>query len=527
MRLRTVLAELGVRDAVVAESALEEDVIAGDLGPGATPGVTVAALVGADRFLAQGGSVPEGFVVLVHCGDEVPAGLARPQKGVVAFADPRPHAELERLFSRLPGRIALLDARRERLFRAFRGSYDLRQFAQRAHDVIGNPLMIVNSDRRLLATAGEFPADRRDVLDELTQGYISEEVDRQLQADGIIDDVRRAHHAIISDNPRFGQRWVTAIVSYHHLEMGRLDVLETDRAIDDLDLEVIDFACSLAGIMIDRLGLAGERADAGSSVLADMLSNTFHNEKTMRAQLSLTDLPLDDAYILLAVQGNAMSGPDYHRRVGRLVSRALGRCLWTSHGECVCVLLPIGRSEVSGFDGYERTEHLLGINGEFLAALDHNALVCCVSEPFQQLGFVSSRLGQCLSLLECGAGERLRYFWRLRYEALAANAPSFAQVDMMLDKRVVAMQQYDDDHGTQYLDTAVMSVRHPGSPAEVASILNVHRNTYFYRVNKIRELFFLDLKTGEDRLAVAFSARIMGGMGERLHVATDEARKKN
>ena len=88
----------------------------------------------------------------------------------------------------------------------------------------------------------------------------------------------------------------------------------------------------------------------------------------------------------------------------------------------------------------------------------------------------------------------------------------------MIDKRVVAMLLYDRDHGTQYLDTAVMSVSHPGSPAEAADALNVHRNTYFYRVNKVREMFYLDLKDGDDRLAVAFTTRVMEGLGNRFHV---------
>ena len=54
-----------------------------------------------------------------------------------------------------------------------------------------------------------------------------------------------------------------------------------------------------------------------------------------------------------------------------------------------------------------------------------------------------------------------------------------------------------------------MSVRYPGSPAEAAAALSVHRNTYFYRMNKVRELFFIDLKDGEDRLALSFSAQVM------------------
>jgi DNA-binding PucR family transcriptional regulator len=92
---------------------------------------------------------------------------------------------------------------------------------------------------------------------------------------------------------------------------------------------------------------------------------------------------------------------------------------------------------------------------------------------------------------------------------------------MLLDKRVIAMQLYDADHGTAYLETAVRTVEFPGSPAEAAKALNVHRNTYFYRVNKIAELFLLDLKRGEDRLAVAFSTRFMEGMGDQMFYDVD------
>lgn len=529
MRLRTILAELGVSNPRCIAETLEKDVVVVDAGQGAGQDVTTVRLVslsaGKDPIALAGPSQ----VVLVHCGEEVPQGLQHPGEGVVAFADARPFAELEGAFRALPGRIAVLNACRERLFSAFRASYDLSQFAQRAYDVIGNPLLIINADRRLLASAGEFPAERQDVLDELNQGYISEEVSAQLEADGVMDDVRRAHHAIISDNPRFGQRWVTAIITYHHLELGRFDVLEADRRITPLDLELIDFGCSLAAIMIDRLGLSGESAGWGSSVLADMLSNSFNNEKTMRAQLSLTGLPLDDDYVLLSVRGSGPSDADHQRRVARLVSRALKRCLWTVKDGLVCVMVPLGRDAAShGFDGYDRAERVIGGNEELAAMLDNNGLVACVGEPFEQLSLAPSRLAQCRALGEvvgeAVAGRRIRYFWQLRFEAMAANAPSFEQVDMMLDKRVVAMEQYDEAHGTQYFDTAVMSVRFPGSPAEVAQAMSIHRNTYFYRVNKIRELFLLDLKDGEDRLAVGFSAHIIHGMGERLHVATERIR---
>ena len=44
----------------------------------------------------------------------------------------------------------------------------------------------------------------------------------------------------------------------------------------------------------------------------------------------------------------------------------------------------------------------------------------------------------------------------------------------------------------------------------------MHRNTYFYRVNKIAEMFFIDLKNDDDRLAVAFFTHFLSGVGHDL-----------
>jgi hypothetical protein len=386
------------------------------------------------------------------------------------------------------------------------------------YEILGNPLMIVNSDRRLLASAGDFPEDRADVLDEINQGYISEEVNAELEAEGILDDVRRIGHSIISENPRFGQRWVTSIISFHHMEMGRFDVLEQDRPITDTDLELVDFAGTLAATMIDKLGIAGERAGSGSTVLDDILGDTFANEKTMRAQLKLSSMPLDETYVLMQLKSDREISRVHLQRIAARVGHAFRNSLWTQRDGSLVVLLSLGPRLCAGWDAYDRAERILGQRKEFLHTLAQNGLTAYVSEPFEQLSLAPDRYMQIRDLMASRIADDgpIVFFWKHRYAVLASLAKTFGQADMMLDKRVVAMQLYDADHGTSYLETACRTVEFPGSPAEAAKALNVHRNTYFYRVNKIDELFLIDLKKGEDRLAVAFSTRFLEGMGNQL-----------
>ena len=144
--------------------------------------------------------------------------------------------------------------------------------------------------------------------------------------------------------------------------------------------------------------------------------------------------------------------------------------------------------------------------------LENNDLRAYVSEPFAEVDRAGARLEQCRLLMrvpDARTHGRVCYFWENRFGVLAVVAGSRERVDMLLDKRVVAMDAYDREHGTAYLETAIMSVRFPGSPAEAAAALSVHRNTYFYRMNKVKELFFVDLKDGEDRLALSFTAQVL------------------
>ena len=294
--------------------------------------------------------------------------------------------------------------------------------------------------------------------------------------------------------------------------MGRYDVMEKDRPISGIDLELIDYASQLAGIMIDRLGLAGERVGFGSSVLHDLVTGGFVNEETMRSQLGLTHLPSDGSYVMVVLEGQRGANRDYLARIGSIVSRSVRDCLWCVEDGLLCVIAPVGRGETVGFDDYARALRRIGSNTALVSVLENNGLSAYVSEPFAEVGRTAAHLEQCRLLMQLESPSvrgRLCYFWENRFAALAASAGSPERIDMMLDKRVVAMAAYDREHGTSYLETAIMSVRHPGSPAEAAAALSVHRNTYFYRMNKVRELFFIDLKDGEDRLALSFSAQIM------------------
>ena len=517
MKLRTVLNELACTDwRVGKEELLDEDVLlTPEYGMNVPPEARLLRMARLSDFQEGQAKTAERHIMLVLAGREIPEGL-RVGGDFVVVAARQGYEDFRAAFLDLPSKIAVLELRRDRMFRAFLSSYDLEQFAKRSSAVLGNPVIIANADMRLLATAGEFPEDAPDVQEVLSRGYLSRDVGSPAEDDDALGEVRHSHHAIMSGTDRCGHHWVTSIIYYHHLEMGRYDVLEKDRPVTGFDLELVDYASRLAGVMIDRLGAAGERVGSGSSVLHDLVEGSFVNEQTMRAQLLMTHLPVDVSYALLVVSGQHGPDKDFHARVGTIAARALRNCLWCARENCLVVLTSIGRNEAAGYDDYARAQRRFSANKAFVDLLADNELSAFVGEPFDDLSKCPGRFQEAKDLAaairEPEAG-RAYYYWEHRFAALASASPSPDKLEMLLDKRVVAMADYDREHGTAYLQTAIMSVRHPGSPADAAQALNVHRNTYFYRINKVRELFLIDLKDGDDRLALSFSVSIMESLG--------------
>lgn len=518
MRLRTVLNELPITGSYIHdEDLLEWDLIVSPSWNVGSKGVVCLGSM-ADYLQNDAPQTTDG-ILLVYVQGVLDEEYHKPPRNVVFVTGEVSPSDFQEAFMRLVLQSGELAVRREDLFRCYLDSYDLRQFARRASEVIGNPVVITNTDHKVLATAGEIPNDRPDIAATVESGYVSQSVEDHLAESGILSSVRSSRHSIITTNVADNLRCVTSIIYHHRLEMGRFDAFEVTHEVTGIDLELIDYATSLAGLMIDRLGVAGKRVDMGSSVLADVLSGKFEDRDAVREHLRIADVPLDCNYVLLRVVGQPGAGHDYYARVGQLVGDALAGSVWTNFGSAVVVLVSLGEATEAGFADYESCERRILRDRKFMGALEHNDMRAFVSEPFSDVMEVRARLKQCILLdeadvLERSSRQRVVFFWEHRFQVVASVFKGLGYSDMLLDKRVVAMARHDREHGSSYLETAVMSVRFPGSPAEAAEALSVHRNTYFYRVNKIGELFKLDLKDGDDRLALSFTARVLEALGE-------------
>ena len=82
----------------------------------------------------------------------------------------------------------------------------------------------------------------------------------------------------------------------------------------------------------------------------------------------------------------------------------------------------------------------------------------------------------------------------------------FDLIDAAADKKNVfcafeikKMLEYDKNNSTEYTQTLKAFLENEESPSETAYALNIHRNTLSYRIERMRQLFYLDLESPENR----------------------------
>lgn len=69
-----------------------------------------------------------------------------------------------------------------------------------------------------------------------------------------------------------------------------------------------------------------------------------------------------------------------------------------------------------------------------------------------------------------------------------------------LHEQLQPLIDYDEEHGSDYVQTLENYLRCGGSIQKVAEMMYIHRNTISYRMNHIRELLGNPLDSEQDRM---------------------------
>ncbi len=245
--------------------------------------------------------------------------------------------------------------------------------------------------------------------------------------------------------------------------------------------------------------VTGEEMEIGLATAFLNLIFEPQDEKAYRYTLEKRDFPESAAYCVAALHAQ----PDLQTEgelcnLKFLAQRTLNAdenesCLFVHDKKLIVVFKDYQPRQIDKF--------ISGLQQGFAAQCPGSRLFAGMSPAGQGYSYVAEGYHKALSALKVAEvrDEACVYYQNLDLYKLLISVGSNQVLNEMYQESLGPLERFDQENGTDYMDSLRCYLEHNSSVQEVAQLTFVHRNTINYKIKRIREI--LDCKfTQENRL---------------------------
>lgn len=306
-------------------------------------------------------------------------------------------------------------------------------------------------------------------------------------------------------------RTVAPVASRHGV-VGYLSLISPALRVSELDRMVVAHGAAACAIELARQQAALDAQDQVQIAFVDELlsrANTDLDTVSERASRLGYDLSQPHAAIVFALSQNG--GLDAMALV-RLLERELARRRVKApvrvRPTAVSVLYPLPDVPADG-DLKRVAEELRAALAEASGQQTLTAGLGRLHPGIEGIRTAHNEAEQALALgRRVLAGGRVIYFGDLGLYRLLFNIRERDELKVFHDEMLGALVEYDRANGSELVATLNAYFLYRNSPTEAAERMHLHRNTFLYRLHRIKEITGLDLNDSETRLALHLALRI-------------------
>ncbi len=151
--------------------------------------------------------------------------------------------------------------------------------------------------------------------------------------------------------------------------------------------------------------------------------------------------------------------------------------------------------------------------GKIIYFLRDSFLKAGISNDFTGFGNLSHYYRQAVIALEVG-NQKSPFKWTHRFDDIALEylleqCRGELPEQLVCSRKILELREYDRQHNTDYYHTLHVYVRNHLNAVQAARLLFIHRSTFLYRMEKIREILHMDFNDYDTLLYVMITFKIM------------------
>ena len=349
-----------------------------------------------------------------------------------------------------------------------------------ASDMFGNPLLILDRQCRLLFGAGTGSGTETGQGSPRMPAELPSEALRPEAGYRVLEEAEPIAVAL-------GETGIPAVLCRIRSDIlipGFAVLLGSNRAPESDDPALLAEFCGMLG---GRLWGLVEREEQLSfeSVLSSLLEGRLSGDR-LRYQLASVGLTMKQARCLLVLQKTDGS-PMHLGEIGEQLAAVYPNCRCMLYKDRLLALLKLERNRFMLPDQRARLK----------AYLRENSLVGGCSNGFPMMTMLPEAYQQALTVLRIGVQfpERgpINYLWEYAAYQMCDYLHGQLDLNAFCHPIIRNIVRYDAENKTHYLDTLKTYIATCCSVIRTAERMGVHRNTVDYRLDRLAELFDVDL----------------------------------
>ncbi len=414
-------------------------------------------------------------------------------------------AEIEELINSMINENVVLTGNMYKLLTIANESQSLEKIIDEASRVLNNPILLVDSNYKILASKIDEVAPASKLNEQKQQQYVIEEHIDFIRKSRLFDKARESKYPYYSTGSSEKEGWVTALVFVHGIEAAHIVVIESNRTLRDDDMEYVNFLCQICSMELQKNSRFGEdESQKHSYFLSDLLDGHLKDASIIKQRVKTLNWKTTPNMFMMTLSG---ASADIFDKKAQLISKQINAFFpysrWIIHeGRIVFLLFLAGPTpeEITRDDSIE----------EYLRI---NDLYASVSRCFHSFLEVRKHFDESLIATEFGMKfnpkSHIHFYQDYVCQHIGRIVSESYPLNNFYHPAVVEIHEYDKKHKTNLLETLKEYIDHPDNPTIVSEHLFVHKNTLFYRMNKMKEIFGINLSDGEERLKIHLTLKFM------------------
>lgn len=373
-----------------------------------------------------------------------------------------------------------------------------------AYSTLKSPIILADNSYRILGMYHGREVDGRHDLEAQREiGYLSADNINRLKNDRIYEQARELSAPFYSKSHDEKYAWITIMLQISGIEVASLSIMESDHPFTSRDMQYMKLFSDLVVLELQKTdSFSGNLILHKNTLLYELLEDKIHNEDDLKRRINQLNWTSRPFYNILTIIDKKHS---LHSQL-KLIIRHLSDIItfeYALHEERLILLIPQTVETAPVFRYEEKVLDFLKINN----------LTGIVSQRFSTLLHLKKYYYQTTelnsSLEDLHTKNALLYFDDHLFLHLRRLLTNNAQLEAYYHPLVIKMIAYDHLNNTQYAATLFTYLQNPDNPKQCADHLFIHKNTFYYRLNKIKELFPIDLSNGTERLRIHLTLTLM------------------